>query len=923
MSSGQRRKRRSYSCGPCKKLKLRCNLSIPCGACEKAKRQKKCMDEPPHPPSQKELQRMADRRRKKDTAAPLGKRVYSVPYMAPEDLGVGLSMGRHPTQAPGGPALQNLHRDVNLPAQSIPPTMLQPVPQATASSIAQPQSLQNLPPMLPHHLPRDLNRDLPQNLPQDIPPNPALHNLPQQHTPPFHPTPLDPVYISPSKSPWETLSTAGAYSSMYNPAAAHPNAPLPIMASMPLGFLPAVPEPEALDFLYDLAYDMPPQLPPNGRYTGSDDPPMIPLQPFTPIPPEYPVQPTETSGPAPSLHAGLNPSLDSGNTRFTYRPEVPQSGYSFTPPPFQHGRGQLDIEDQEDVQTIVVLLAAETAQFQKLSTHSTAFFEHLHSMHRRAAKSHVEALLPTSRASYVFLAFLTDIGASPDTEYYTTVDTLRMVSLGLGMAINGLIYVKHPTEITSSVETVLEGWNLLLLTLHSRLWKNDRLADVLYLMAWVMVRQVYLVGQTEYDAFCELLQQTVIFLFQNRDFAGYVRERERHQPYPDSPLFQAISRVWLFMRILELEVPRFLRWQMNEAFNLLLTSLAPHRKAVEAVYRHRYVGDQEYFLTLASYYYRHTNETKTIVDLIHSYYLLYCDAYQMMDTQLNDLDSRLAAPIYVEQEWDVTVVVRNQLILSLFVRWLTFIRIESRYFPSLRYASYLTTQLNLFLASLRMDNRMRAASDGNRGFFEKIGDHGLFFLRAYYHCLVCQGVLLAVVANFLPAEHLGVEVADTAISFQYVFSECYTTYREVAQRLQRAVERSPLALEKTPEFRTTLRLIDVMLTLVKDLLLAPRHSFTQLTVYIEQGIDNIEIWQHLHRAFFGLEKVFVEYVEKVWDLFEFVDNNGSRPIPITEHLVFDQHMLELVKGRSRGITLTPEIVESFVEHQSRPSFERY
>ena len=65
MSPNQRRKRRSYSCGPCNKLKLKCDLQIPCRSCERSRRADKCLEDPPQPPSEEELERIANRRRKK------------------------------------------------------------------------------------------------------------------------------------------------------------------------------------------------------------------------------------------------------------------------------------------------------------------------------------------------------------------------------------------------------------------------------------------------------------------------------------------------------------------------------------------------------------------------------------------------------------------------------------------------------------------------------------------------------------------------------------------------------------------------------------------------------------------------------------------------------------------------------------------
>lgn len=584
---------------------------------------------------------------------------------------------------------------------------------------------------------------------------------------------------------------------------------------------------------------------------------------------------------------------------------------------------QIDIEEHQDRQTIVVLLVEETAQFRTKFAYSNEFFSQLISNHKRASKHFVEAILPTARASLIFVDFLRDIGTSNDAPIYTNVDTLRMVSLGLSMMINGLVYIENSPELVSSKDDVLAEWNSLLLTIHAKLRKNTQITDAVYNLTWVMIRHVYLLANKDYDALCELQQDVVVFLYKNKDFHDLVHERDDNMVYPDTTEFHVIGRLWLFFRLVELEVPRIQRWEVSEAVKLLLTSIVPHKEAAEAIfqYPYSYVNDQGFIMTLASYYYKRTRKAKTIIDLIRSYYLLYADAYLMLDEELNDLDTRLAANNYVEQPGDINLVLKNQLTLSFFVRWLSFIRMESRYFPSLRYASYLTSQINLFDLALRFDNQLQAASGGTRTFFDELMNGTLYYIRIFYHCLVCHGMLLLVLANFLPAEHLGIDTTTTAIDYQWVFNRCYASYNDINLRLWKALKQCPLHLGGTSEFQTTWKVITTIRTLVDELRQAPRDSFNQLVTYIDESIDNTEVWQHLHRAFFGSELVFVEYVEKLWDLFEFIENNGSKPIPITRLLEFNQQLLESNHGQSRGIPLTADVVDSFVEQQSRPSFE--
>ncbi|CAI5758505.1 unnamed protein product [Candida verbasci] len=59
-----KRQRRSYSCGPCKILKIKCDLQIPCTSCKKFKRTNRCLLQPPQPPNEQELNKIQERKKR-------------------------------------------------------------------------------------------------------------------------------------------------------------------------------------------------------------------------------------------------------------------------------------------------------------------------------------------------------------------------------------------------------------------------------------------------------------------------------------------------------------------------------------------------------------------------------------------------------------------------------------------------------------------------------------------------------------------------------------------------------------------------------------------------------------------------------------------------------------------------------------------
>lgn len=646
MSSSQRRKRRSYSCGPCKKLKLKCNLHIPCSSCERSKRTDKCLEHPPQPPSEKELERIANRKRKK----------------------------------------QQLARKSSITDTDISPDI-----------DAQPQ------PMLP--IQTNNRVDDPH-----IPPDNSLHIL-------WNPN---------------SLSTHGdALYDVYHPS--ETSHPPPLVHFIPVNMVPMLVIPNNTG------------LPPSTAFS--------PMDLANQLNDQVPVQMGQ-----------IKPDLANDDILYL----------SSQPPSHLHSEPTiLELEQREDQQTMLFLLVQEISHFRSHFALPYEYFIKLFNFHHQAARDFTEGMLPIDRARTMFLDFLRDINTNTDPVYYTSIDTLRMVSLGLSMLTNGLLFADVPPGITKG--HLLDGWNALLASIHAKVYKNDKLTDSVYVMQWVMIRQVYLQADRQFDALCILQHEMVSFLFKNKAFFDLVRERDQSNPYPDSQEFQIVARLWIFIRLFELEIPRFQGLHDEEAARFLLMSISPHKDINKAVFKHPYGyrDHHDLIITFASYYYKRSRETKTITDLIRSYLMLYSDAYNMLREDFRHLEVRLKASTYVENAGDFTLVVSNQLVLAYFVRWLSFIRIESNYFPSLRYASYLTSQLNLFSLALRYDDRIKAASGGKRLFYDILmKEWSLYYIRMLYHSIVFQGVFLMVLANFLPAEHLGVDTVETVIDYQWVFSAC-------------------------------------------------------------------------------------------------------------------------------------------------------
>lgn len=99
-TSRLRRSRRTYSCGPCKRYKMKCNLHLPCGSCVATGRQAECGEDPPNPPTDEEKMKIAQRRsrnsRRRDSVS--GTLKLSLQHNSP---GLGVPASAHGSSEQG------------------------------------------------------------------------------------------------------------------------------------------------------------------------------------------------------------------------------------------------------------------------------------------------------------------------------------------------------------------------------------------------------------------------------------------------------------------------------------------------------------------------------------------------------------------------------------------------------------------------------------------------------------------------------------------------------------------------------------------------------------------------------------------------------------------------------------------------------
>ena len=137
-------------------------------------------------------------------------------------------------------------------------------------------------------------------------------------------------------------------------------------------------------------------------------------------------------------------------------------------------------------------------------------------------------------------------------------------------------------------------------------------------------------------------------------------------------------------------------------------------------------------------YYKRSKNTTSVREIIKDYLLLYCNMMGTLKDELNEFETNkpLELPnLRSINLKDIELLIKNQRLLHLFVRWLSFIRIESNYFPSLRYTTYFTTVMNLFNHFNYLDDK-----SNNNVLSMIFNNYSLSNIKLFYQCLVFQGI---------------------------------------------------------------------------------------------------------------------------------------------------------------------------------------
>lgn len=922
-----KRQRRSYSCGQCKALKIKCDLQVPCLACLKFKRANKCLLDPPHPPSKQELDKIKQRKSR-------------------------TIKRKQQQQNPDDPdLLADIPEDED--------TDMVPQSRPSISHGYSPVGLSTGPYAFP-------------GVPYDF------HVSPGNTGPVSVPVMLPRDAISPS------------YGTGHGGDFAPPGRKLGTSVASSTDSIGSNQTPPAfgtgLGGPHSVASSGLPPLGANTPQNGHLRPPLPPVPALTSRVLTHPSDsPTFRSGNTPlttDSHLFGGPvqfSLPgSFGTPFLPQPRllVPQTSvyspsarvdelqlYNVSLVGSIHATKIIQQQNDADRAEQVELAAADINAWRPYLPKNEDVAIELFNNYVLAQHVMYEDLLDIRGAYHAvqYLQHLIDARPRLLDPIFVDVVTVRAASCGLIALLGGLLYcdylqtinglrrrlVHHPGVPKKA--HIAQMWLQALQTLKERVMRAAKLNDFVYIINWYLFAHSFYTALAWHVEHYMEYNRMLLSLLVLEEFMRLVADPEAEVQFSKTPLTPAqlmIHQLWFQVRLAEIGVPFF---QMKGTL-LLLEQYArlvlPARLSLLRVYGDDILDDRPlmgalpmedmalFQISLWGLYYKRFMLVLLVPELVRLYLYLYLDVQNAGTPEVPVVSKRPMEPL---RPLEIAVLVRNQVVVTLFVRWLSFVQIETRYFPSLRYALFLTTILNLFNMFHFLDEHLR--HHGMPLYDVLMRDYPAQWMWFFYECLGYYAAFLLMLQPF------AAQTLESALDLLAIFetavhefhrtvavfleAENYTKGPDLAnyvgpvddimEHVTAAPDTLDLSFQSTkmrqvPVFRKTLKLCWEVIAAVR--LGAGSQPVAPLSQLVEgfQLVLLRDLWLFLVDVRFGSIDNFLNYTSRLWECFLHVGRVPSTaPLRIHNGLNFDMDLVNSCNRSMTGLKMTREMVDRYIK----------
>ncbi|KAI5953494.1 hypothetical protein KGF54_002866 [Candida jiufengensis] len=549
---------------------------------------------------------------------------------------------------------------------------------------------------------------------------------------------------------------------------------------------------------------------------------------------------------------------------------------------------------------------------------------------------------------------------------------LRHLSLMFLIMSNGLLFDENNTsqfllDYNRMIikDELINDWIKISRFLKLKILFYENLTDLIYLIDfYLIIKNLFLYKNDIIDNYLEF-NNLLNYIVLNNDFISLIDDpifetvdsdyngngadgQQMVDQYPDSVEFKILAKYWIQIRLVELEFTFFQFKGSLLVSNQLKNTVVPHRQLLNVLYGQnaKYIDCQlsKHSIEIWGLYYKKSAHSTSIRGIIKNYLELYSNVSLLLSKELKQVAINYKSPPSTSPtKQDIELLIKNQNVLLLSIRWLTFIRIESNYFPSLRYASYFTAMINLFnhFNLIDQDN-----NNSEFGVIDIIIDQfPIHCLKSYHQCLMYQALFLVLMKYFLINSKLKNKVVENIENEIYRIN-LYKIYPIIVKNFQLTLNKFMTNkkfqnLSIVPLFKLTERILLEFNQVLKNQPTSIQKSlnkgatpddvlnnFEDLTDFLYKLKEIIpqENWEFLINLYFGSRDNFFRYVEKVWDLFQYLNypldsKSVDGEIYITAKIKFNDQFIKQHIDKLSGFEFNNDVVTDYIKLNVEPNID--
>lgn len=780
MKSGKRQ-RRSYSCGPCKVLKIKCDLQLPCSSCEKFKRQDKCYQSPPQPPTESELLVIKERKER------MSKRKKAINHNIV-------------------PSLNPISRQIQL---------------ATLMS----------------DLAINANFQFITDSPNHFVIQPTINKVVN--------------YIPPEGQMFPTI-TSYVGSNTINP-------------TMSIDHL--LSDPIAEDNAFHQIEDY----------------------------------------------------FQKKKLKFSFKDK---DWHTLAIYYFPNGENVCE-EDLRLESSNPSVISVEDLNFLKMTFPSAEHVCRLFVGHFKSFKEDLLGILDYPTLLKLTLKF-TEIFQNAEYNHTLTINAFqhRLLAIVLTILASGLIlYLNLELSKTHSNNDISTKWVLLSKKFKEKFKKTDTIFDIIYLMLWYFaidnyyyLKNMLVENHFEYNSLLSNL------LFNKKYMKNIIDRRLDYTKLEGEKLteFKIIAKLWLKLRVIEINVIYFqYKSSLLQSNNLLKYSIIPSDSMLNFLYGEKFYNVEDDIMRsmyeLAKEYFNMFDSVGELsgskIEIIESYLTVYANVFKTVGVDVRLFEQEIENGKVPEINYTTLLFYyRSQLFLLVNVKWLTLVNMETGYFPSLRYALYLTTILTITNHYMYLDELIDKASNGENCLLKELGKNFSYYPLEFlfYSVVIVQLFLICLKSHISNSKEFN---ESRLVNLQKFYELVDLKYHKFYTKFKKDFNETEI--RHLPIYNNLMTILEGLNSMQKTITNNTFFKAENLLKAIKTKLQSLDLLVDLY---FGCQSTIMNYLRKLVYIFEFINSKTKNDIVlITSDMNFTEDLVFKFQHSFTPLTIDTDTVNGYLK----------